>query len=176
MKALACTLLLALLPSLAVAQAPSVFIADLTWTEVRDAIAAGKTTALYYAGSTEQNGPGVALGKHTFVAHYVAQRIAEELGHALVYPIMPYAPTGDPRTKTGHMAFPGTVSVSEETYGAVARDVVRSAIAAGFTHVALMGDHGGGQPRSRAGRLPGIPTGRIRDRRAVRRRQREDRT
>src|SRR6188474_1593358 len=66
MKALACTLLLALLPSLAVAQAPSVFIADLTWTEVRDAIAAGKTTALYYAGSTEQNGPGVALGKHTF--------------------------------------------------------------------------------------------------------------
>jgi creatinine amidohydrolase/Fe(II)-dependent formamide hydrolase-like protein len=145
MNALACTWILALLPSLAVAQVPSVFIADLTWTEVRDAIAAGKTTALYYAGSTEQNGPGVALGKHTFVAHYVAQRIAEALGNALVYPIMPYAPTGDPRTKTGHMAFPGTVSVSEATYGAVAREVVQSAIAAGFTHVALMGDHGGGQ-------------------------------
>ena len=123
----------------------NLFYYHVLMTEVRDAIAAGKTTALYYAGSTEQNGPGVALGKHTFVAHYVAQRIAEALGNALVYPIMPYAPTGDPRTKTGHMAFPGTVSVSEATYGAVAREVVHSAIAAGFTHVALMGDHGGGQ-------------------------------
>ena len=83
MNALAYTVLLVLLPALAVAQSPSVFVADLTWTEVRDAIAAGKTTALYYAGSTEQNGPGVALGKHTFVAHYVAQRILKKVAEAL---------------------------------------------------------------------------------------------
>ena len=145
MKSLVFTLILSLLPSLVVAQSQSVLIEDLTWTEVRDAIAAGKTTAIYYAGSTEQNGPGLALGKHNFIAHYVAQRIAEELGNALVYPTMPYAPTGDPIKKTGHMAFPSTVSVSEETYGAVAHDVVLSAISAGFKNVALMGDHGGGQ-------------------------------
>ena len=42
-----------------------------------------ETTALYYAGSTEQNGPGVALGKHTFVAHYVAQRILKQVAEAL---------------------------------------------------------------------------------------------
>ena len=128
-----------------VAQSHSVFIEDLTWTEVRDAIAAGKTTAIYYAGSTEQNGPGLVLGKHNFIAHYVAQRIAEELGNALVYPTMPYAPTGDPMKKAGHMRFPGTVSVSEEAFASVARDVALSAISAGFKHVALMGDHGGGQ-------------------------------
>jgi creatinine amidohydrolase len=145
MKSLVFTLILSLLPSLVVAQSQSVLIEDLTWTEVRDAIAAGKTTAIYYAGSTEQNGPGLALGKHNFIAHYVAQRIAEELGNALVYPTMPYAPTGDPIKKTGHMVFPSTVSVSEETYGAVAHDVVLSAISAGFKNVALMGDHGGGQ-------------------------------
>jgi len=145
MKFLAFPLILSFLPSLVVAQSTSVFIEDLTWTEVRDAIAAGKTTAIYYAGSTEQNGPGLALGKHNFIAHYIAQRIAEELGNALVYPTMPYAPTGDPIKKTGHMGFPGTVSVSEETFGAVARDVALSAIAAGFKNVALMGDHGGGQ-------------------------------
>ena len=73
-----------------------------------------KTTAIYYAASTEQNGPGLALGKHIFIAHYAAQRIAEELGNALVYPTMPYAPAGDPIRKTD-MRFPGTVSVSEET-------------------------------------------------------------
>jgi creatinine amidohydrolase len=145
MKSLTFALILLLLPSLVIAQSKSVLIEDLTWTEVRDAIAAGKTTAIYYAASTEQNGPGLALGKHIFIAHYTAQRIAEELGNALVYPTMPYAPTGDPIRKTGHMRFPGTVSVSEETFGAVARDVALSAIAAGFKNIALMGDHGDGQ-------------------------------
>ncbi len=98
------SLALLLVPSL-FAQPKSLLIEDMTWTEVRDAIAAGKTTAIYYAGSIEQNGPGMALGKHLFIAHYTAQRIAEELGNALVYPTMPFAPTGDPVEKTGHMRF-----------------------------------------------------------------------
>src|SRR5437763_5577400 len=123
----------------------SLLIEDMTWTEVRNAIAGGKTTAIYYAGSIEQNGPGLALGKHLFLAHYIAQRIAERLGNALVYPTMPFAPTGDPVKKTGHLRFPGSVNVSEETFAAVARDVALSAISAGFTNVLLMGDHGGGQ-------------------------------
>jgi creatinine amidohydrolase/Fe(II)-dependent formamide hydrolase-like protein len=145
MRSLPFTVIPFFLASVVLAQSKSVLIEDLTWTEVRDAIAAGKTTAIYYAGSTEQNGPGLALGKHTFIAHYVAQRIAEELGNALVYPTMPYAPTGDPIKKTGHMRFPGTVSVSEMTFASVTRDVALSAISAGFKNVALMGDHGGGQ-------------------------------
>jgi creatinine amidohydrolase len=145
MKSLTFALILLFLPSVVVAQSKSLLIEDLTWTEVRDAIAAGKTTAIYYAGSTEQNGPHMALGKHNFIAHYVAQRIAEELGNALVYPVMPFGPTGDIAKKSGHMRFPGSVSVSEETFGAVAREVALSAISAGFKNVALMGDHGGDQ-------------------------------
>jgi creatinine amidohydrolase len=135
---------LALFTSLVFGQSKSLLIEDLTWTEVRDAIAAGKTTAIYYAGSIEQNGPGMSLGKHLFIAHYTAQRIAEELGNALVYPTMPFAPTGDPEQKTGHMRFPGSVNVSEQAYGLIAHDVVMSAIAAGFKNVALLSDHGGG--------------------------------
>src|SRR6185369_15437234 len=104
-------------PAALIAQPKSLLIEDLTWTEVRDAIAAGKTTAIYYAGSIEQNGPGMALGKHLFLAHYISQRIAEQLGDALVYPTMPFAPAGDSAKKTGHMRFPGTVSLSEETFG-----------------------------------------------------------
>lgn len=123
----------------------SVFIEDLTSPEVRDAIAAGLATAIIYAGSTEQNGPHMALGKHNFIAHYVAGRIAEELGDALVYPTLPFAPAGDPLAKTGHMAFPGTVSLSAEVFETVVRQVAVSAIAAGFRQVYLMGDHGGGQ-------------------------------
>ena len=145
MTTLIFALILLLLPSVVLAQSKSVLIEDLTWMEVRDAIAGGKTTAIYYAASIEQNGPGLALGKHLFIAHHAAQRIAEELGNALVYPTMPYAIAGDPIKKTGHMRFPGTVSLSEETFGAVAREVAISALAAGFKNVALMGDHGGGQ-------------------------------
>ena len=60
-------------------------------------------------------GEGVAIGKHNYVANHVARRVAEELGDALVIPPSPYAPAGDPVKKTGHMRFPGTVSVSAET-------------------------------------------------------------
>lgn len=139
----------ALLPILmliaSIARAQSVYIEDLTWPEVRDAIAAGKTTAIIYSGSTEQNGPHLALGKHNFIAHYVAGRIAEELGDALVYPTMPFAPTGDFMLKTGHLRFPGSVSVSSDVYMGVVTQVALSAIIAGFKQVYLMGDHGGGQ-------------------------------
>jgi creatinine amidohydrolase/Fe(II)-dependent formamide hydrolase-like protein len=128
-------------------------IEDMTWTEVRDAIAAGKTTAIYYAASTEQNGPGMALGKHVFVAHYLAPIIAAQLGNALVYPTMPFATTGDwgrtgpgvidPAKKDGHMRYAGSVNISDQTFGEVAHDVALSAISAGFKNVVLMCDHGG---------------------------------
>jgi creatinine amidohydrolase len=154
MKSLAVsTVFLMLLSPALKAQTNSLLIEDMTWTEVRDAIAAGKTTAIYYAASTEQNGPGVALGKHVFIAHYLAPIIAAQLGNALVYPTMPFAPTGnwglagpgiiDPAKKTGHMRYAGSVNLAEETFGAVAHDVALSAISAGFKNVVLMCDHGG---------------------------------
>jgi creatinine amidohydrolase/Fe(II)-dependent formamide hydrolase-like protein len=123
----------------------SVWIDDLTWPEVRDAIAAGKRTAIVYTGSSEQNGPHMVIGKHNFVAHYEAQRIAEELGDALVYPVLPFAITGNAAARTGHMRFPGSVTLPPEVFSGVVRAVAESALAAGFKAVALMGDHGGGQ-------------------------------
>jgi len=117
----------------------------MTWPEVQRAIASGKSTAIIYTGSTEQNGPHMAIGKHNFLAHYIAGEISRKLGDALVYPTLPFAPTGDPVKKTGHMRFPGSVSLTSESLHGVVRDVAVSAIAAGFRNVALMGDHGDGQ-------------------------------
>ncbi|HTL25746.1 MAG TPA: creatininase family protein, partial [Burkholderiales bacterium] len=56
-------LLLVLGILLPAAHAQSVYIEDLTWPEIRDAIAAGKKTAIIYAGSTEQKGPHMATGQ-----------------------------------------------------------------------------------------------------------------
>ena len=125
----------------ALAQSTSVMIDDLTTTEVQAAIDAGKTTALYYVGGTHQSGPAVALGKHNLLSAHLSRRIAETLGNALAYPPNPYAPAGNPIEKTGHMRFAGTVSVSHETLAAVSRDVAVSALAVGFTHVVMLGDH-----------------------------------
>jgi creatinine amidohydrolase len=136
-------LLLVALP--AHGQTSSVWVEDLTWPEVRDAIASGKRTAIIYVGSTEQNGPHMVLGKHNFIARALAQRIAEQLGDALVYPTLPYAIAGNAITRTGHMRFPGTVSLPPEVFFGVVRGVAQSALTAGFKVVLLMGDHGGGQ-------------------------------
>ena len=123
----------------------SVYIEDLTWSEVQQAIASGKTSAIIYTGSTEQNGPHMAIGKHNFIARWVAGAIAIKLGDALVYPTLPFAPTGDAVTRTAHMRFPGSVSLTGQTYGAVVHDVALSALDAGFRNVFIMGDHGDGQ-------------------------------
>ena len=123
----------------------SVYIEDLTWPEVQQAIAAGKTSAIIYTGSTEQNGPHMAIGKHTFIARWVAGAIAIKLGNALVYPTLPFAITGDLTRKTGHMRFPGSVSLTAQTFRDVVHDIATSAADAGFRNVFLMGDHGDGQ-------------------------------
>ena len=112
-------------------------------------MAAGKTAAILYAGGTEQNGPHMSLAKHNLIARHVAGQIAERLGNALVYPVMPFSPAGDATEKTGHMRFPGTVSLSSEVFLGVMRQVAQSAVAAGFKQVYLMGDHGGGQAELR---------------------------
>ena len=123
----------------------SVYIEDLTWPEVQQAIASGKTSAIIYTGSTEQNGPHMAIGKHNFIARWTAGAIAIKLGNALVYPVLPFAITGDLAKKTGHMRFPGSVSFDPQTFRLAVHDIAVSAADAGFKNVFLMGDHGGGQ-------------------------------
>src|SRR4051812_16424105 len=125
-----------------IAAQQSVYIEDLTWPEVQRAIASGKTNAIIYTGSTEQNGPHMAMGKHNFIARWVAGAIAIKLGDALVYPTLPFAITGDLVKKTGHMRFPGSVSFTSSTFRSAVHDIALSAADAGFRNIFLMGDHG----------------------------------
>jgi creatinine amidohydrolase/Fe(II)-dependent formamide hydrolase-like protein len=43
-----------------------VFLEELTWYEVRDAIAGGNTVGIVPTGGTEKNGFHMAMGKHNF--------------------------------------------------------------------------------------------------------------
>jgi creatinine amidohydrolase/Fe(II)-dependent formamide hydrolase-like protein len=138
-----------LVASVASAQTRSVFIEELTWPEIREAQAAGKTSAIIVAGGIEQNGHHMALAKHNVIARYVGGQIAEKLGNALVYPVVPFSMAGDPIEKTGHMRLPGTISLPSEVFLGVIRGVALSAISAGFKNVYVLGDHGGGQAELR---------------------------
>ncbi len=126
------------------AQLPdTVFLEELTWTEVREAIAQGHTTIIFPTGGTEQNGPHMALGKHNAIVRYAAERIAHRLGNALVAPVLAYVPQGEAEPPTGHMRFPGTITVPEETFRSVTEHAARSFKTSGFTDVVLLGDSGG---------------------------------
>ncbi|GBQ40013.1 MAG: creatininase family protein [Komagataeibacter hansenii] len=128
----------------------SVDFADLTWTEIRDAIRNGTTTAIIPVGGTEQSGPYIAVGKHDVRAMILARRIARQTGHTLVAPVMAYVPEGSTTPRTSHMRFPGTLSLSPSTFRAVLTDAAESLRVQGFTRVVLIGDHGGYQRDLRA--------------------------
>jgi creatinine amidohydrolase len=123
----------------------SVFIEELTWLEVRDALQAGKTTAIIATGGVEQNGPYLATGKHNYVLRVVTDRIARRLGNALVAPIVPFVPEGTIDPPEGHMRYPGTISVRKETFKDLLKDIANSLRSHGFMHVILIGDSGGNQ-------------------------------
>jgi creatinine amidohydrolase len=129
----------------AVPQPDSVFLEDLTWVEVRDAIAAGKTTAIIPTGGTEQNGPHIVLGKHNYLVRYKAGEIARRLGNALVAPVMEYVPEGAITPPTGHMRFAGTLTLPDEVFEKVLEYTARSLKQHGFLDIALVGDSGGNQ-------------------------------
>jgi creatinine amidohydrolase/Fe(II)-dependent formamide hydrolase-like protein len=130
---------LAMLALAAAAPDSRVLIEEMTTAEVRDAINAGKTTVLIFSGSTEESGPHLVLGKHTFRARYLGERIARELGNTLVAPVLPFAPARP------LMGFPGTINLSPETFSQVNEEVADSMVKAGFKYIILMGDHGGNQ-------------------------------
>jgi creatinine amidohydrolase/Fe(II)-dependent formamide hydrolase-like protein len=125
--------------------ASTVFLEELTWTELRAEIAAGRTTILVPVGGTEQNGPHMVLGKHNVRVRALAARIAAELGNALVAPVVAYVPEGAVDPPASHMRFPGTITVPDDTFVKVLESAGRSFRVHGFRNVVFLGDHGGYQ-------------------------------
>jgi creatinine amidohydrolase/Fe(II)-dependent formamide hydrolase-like protein len=121
----------------------TVWLEEMTWMDVRDALAAGKRTIILPTGGVEPNGPWVALGKHDYVLRATCTAIARQLGDALCAPVIPFVPEGDLEKKTGHMGSVGTISVRQEVYEGLVTDIARSMKAHGFTNIAFISDNGG---------------------------------
>ena len=122
-----------------IAAVDNVWIEELTYLEVRDAMKAGKTTALIVTGSTEQNGPYLVGAKHNIVLRQTGEAIARKLGNALVAPIVPIE-AGNPENK--YLEW-GSLYFTADTFKAVVRDMTTSLKSQGFKNIILIGDSGG---------------------------------
>jgi creatinine amidohydrolase len=149
---------LALFGAAAHAASSSPHLDELTWPELRDRIAAGTTIVLLPIGGTEQNGVHMALGKHNRRVRLLAERIARQLGNALVAPVVAYVPEGRIDPPSGHMRWPGTITVPEGAFEASLESAARSLRRAGFAHVVLLGDSGDNRKSLErvAARVPGV--------------------
>ena len=128
------------------AQAPrTVLLENLTWTEIRDQVQAGKTTIIIPIGGTEQSGPDIAVGKHNARAAFLSQKIAERLGNALVAPVVAYVPEGGYAPPSSHMRFPGTITIPDAVFEQMLESAAQSFAVHGFRNIVFLGDHGGYQ-------------------------------
>src|SRR3954466_13442839 len=115
MKRLLAAALLVAAPTFAHAQAkePNVEFEMMTWPEVKQAIADGKTTALFYTGGTEQRGPQNVNGGDTLMGREIVRSIALRLGTAIAMRVLPYPPNN------ASADLPGTIALTPEILGSI---------------------------------------------------------
>ena len=97
-----------------------------------EAVLKTSDVALVAAGSTEQHGPHLPLWTDTFSGETLCRRVIARLqedGLSAVGTVLPYAPTSD------RMRWPGTLTLSNDTFLALARDVGRSLFRHGFRKI-----------------------------------------
>jgi creatinine amidohydrolase len=108
-------------------------LAELTWPEAGRA-ARENRRVIVPAGATEAHGQHLPLDVDTHQATAVAERLAERVG-GLVAPALPYG------YSTTWMGFPGTVTLSSETFQQVLVEVCSSLVEHGFYRVLILNGH-----------------------------------
>jgi creatinine amidohydrolase/Fe(II)-dependent formamide hydrolase-like protein len=108
----------------------------LSWPEVKQELDGGRDTVVIAFGATEQHGPHMPLATDALIGDHLAWLVGDRLD-AFV------APTVRIGCSEHHLAFPGTLSVSGDTFHGVVADVVRSLARGGFRRIVLLPTHGG---------------------------------
>jgi creatinine amidohydrolase len=112
------------------------FLDRMTWPDIAEQIRNGRDTVVVPFGSTEQHGRHLPLGTDSVIGDELGRGLAERMNAFL-------APTVRLGCSEHHLAFAGTISLAEETFRNVVRDVVRSLCRHGFRKIILLPTHGG---------------------------------
>lgn len=123
----------------------TVFLEEMTAGEIAQAIRDGFTSVIVATGGLEQNGPNVVTGKHNYVLRVTADAIARRHEKMLVSSIIQFVPEGNINPPSGHMKYPGTISLRQETFEALLTDICSSLRQHNFRNIFLIGDSGGNQ-------------------------------
>jgi creatinine amidohydrolase len=114
-------------------------LAKMTSPETAEALAKAEV-ALIPVGATEQHGPNMTLETDTAVAYRLALRMATSLyPRAVIAPPLPYG------VSYHHMKFPGTMTLSPETFQDVVLEVVESLRRHGLERFFVVDGHAGNQ-------------------------------
>ena len=113
--------------------------AYLTWKQV-DALPRESTLLVLPTAAIEQHGHHLPLATDTLINNLLLGKALAQMPDALpIYALPPvcYGKSNE------HLGFPGTLSVSAQTFLAVVRDLGASIAASGFKKVVLYNTHGG---------------------------------
>ncbi len=113
--------------------------AYLTWKQV-DALPRATTLLILPTAAIEQHGHHLPLATDTLINNLLlGKALALVPAEVSIYALPPicYGKSNE------HVGFPGTLSVSAQTFLAVVRDIGASIAASGFTKVVLYNTHGG---------------------------------
>ncbi len=108
---------------------------NLSYVEVEGYLSE-KDIILIPIGSTEQHSPYGLIGTDFITAEAIAREVGKRMD-ILVAPTLPYG------MSQHHMAFPGSVTLSPETFVSVIKDLVNSFLSHGFRRVIFINGHGG---------------------------------
>ena len=120
----------------------SVFMDDMTWSEITNAMKAGKTTVILPAGGLEATGPFITLNKHQNMLRASTDMIARKLGNALVAPVVRYVPPDEGFQRGPYV---GDFNITLAAYKSTLTDIVTALKDDGFKEIILIGDHQGAQ-------------------------------
>jgi creatinine amidohydrolase len=117
-----------------------VMISELSWPELRD-LTSSIDLVLLPVGSNEQHGPNLALDMDIEASTEFCRRAS-----ATMQPRVAVAPPVPWGVSFHHMNFPGTITLSSETFVQVLVEVMASLYHHGFERFLIVNGHGGNVP------------------------------
>jgi len=112
---------------------------ELTWNEIQELVEQGYESIIIPTGGIEQKGHHLVTGKHGSIVRHTSEKIAQNVEHTLVAPVINFVP------EAPHMDFPGTISVPDKLFEDLLTQVILSYQQHGFKNFFLIGDSGGNQ-------------------------------
>ena len=98
------------------------------------------TPVVLVVAATEQHGEHLPLATDWMIGEAIVERVDREFGGRLL--VLPTLRIG---CSEHHMGFPGTLTLSHDTFRAWVSDVADSVVRHGFRRIVLLNSHGGNQ-------------------------------